>query len=221
MGEEYIKLDEEEKKLLDEYEASEWQPVEMDIEPSFDDPVRLEGRYEVDPVPGGKRFQGSWLVLDDGSRYVIAYRPVAAHFAFIDKRVVIHGRPYMPGADTQHMGAQHLQVDTIELAEGETPYTSPPAEPPLPPLARSIADLSPRRGRWVRVVGRLETVEDDPDSYLGLAVLRLADGSQLRARYVPKAAFRRYVGQMVTVISRLDEGDQAPELIGWYAIEGA
>jgi hypothetical protein len=108
-------------ELYDEgVEDGDEQQVGLDVEPSYGDPVRLEGRYEVDPIAGGKRFQGAWLVLDDGTRYVIAYRPVPGHFPFLSKRVVIQGRPYMPGRDTQHIQAPHLEVQSIELAPGET-----------------------------------------------------------------------------------------------------
>jgi hypothetical protein len=96
----------------------------LDLEPTYGNLVRLTGVYEVDPIPGGKRFQGAWLVLDDGTRYVIAYRPVAEHLQYLEKRVHVEGRTYTPGADTQHIQATHLEVQRIELAPGETPYVS-------------------------------------------------------------------------------------------------
>lgn len=194
--------------------------LELDVEPAYSDPVLLEGRYEVDPVPGGKRLQGSWLVLDDGSRYVISYRPVPEYFQFIDKRVRVEGRPYVPGSDTQQVMTTHLAVERIELAPGETPYSSPPVEVPAPPLAGSIEAIAAREGRWVCVRGALEAVNDDPDGYLGVAVLRLANGERVRARNVGKAEWSRHVGRAVTVTSRAgaDEGGQA-ELVGWYAID--
>lgn len=198
------------------------QPVALDIEPAYSDPVRLEGRYEVDPIPGGKRFQGAWLVLDDDSRYVIAYRPVPEHFEFLDKRVLVRGRPYMPGRDTQHILATHLEVHSIELAPGETPYLLPPAKPVAPPVARTATELAARDGRWVQVVGTLESVRDDPDGYLGIARLRLADGTEVQARRVLAAEWSRRCSKTVTVTSRVErveDGDLVSfELVGWYAI---
>ena len=198
------------------------QPGALDVEPSFGQVVQLEGRYEVDPIPGGKRFQGVWLVLDDGTRYVIAYRPAPEHFQFLDKRVRLTGRPYTPGADTQHIQATHLEVRSIELAAGETPHATPPSEVVPPPVGRTAGELAARGGRWARVVGRLEWVRDDPDGYLGMAQLRLGDGSQVRARNVPVAEWSHHQGQCVTVTSRVVESEQGAvatfELIGWYAI---
>lgn len=203
-------------------ESDDQQPVALDIEPAYSDPVQLEGRYEVDPIPGGKQFQGAWLVLDDGTRYVIAYRPVPGHFEFLDKRVLASGRPYMPGRDTQHILATHLEVHSIELVPGETPYLLPPAEPVAPPVARTATELAARDGRWVRVVGTLESVRDDPDGYLGTARLRLADGTEVQARNVRLAEWSRYCCKTLTVTSRVartEEGDFVPfELVGWHAI---
>ena len=103
--------------LFDTFEAS---INELDVEPTYDKPVQLEGHYEVDPVPGSKRFQGVWLVLDDNSRYLLAYRPIPEYADFVGKRVVVNGRPYTPGSDTQHIQAKHLRIDTIELTPSET-----------------------------------------------------------------------------------------------------
>jgi hypothetical protein len=194
----------------------------LDTEPTYGDLVQLTGRYEVDPIPGGKRFQGAWLVLDDGTRYVIAYRPVPEHFRFLEKRVRVEGRPYRPGADTQHIQATHLEVRTIELAPGETPYTVPPTEPIPPPVLRTASEVAARDGRWARVVGRVEAVEDDPDGYLKLARLRLGDGIEVIVRNVLGAEWSQYVGKTVTVASRVvsieDGGTVTFELVGWREV---
>jgi hypothetical protein len=197
-------------------------PAELDLEPSFGEPVELEGVYEVDPIPGGKRFQGACLVLDDGTRYVIAYRPVPEHFRFLDKRVRVQGRPYWPGSDTQHIMMTHLEVHSIELAPGETPYATPPTEP-VAPVARTAGDLAARDGRWVRVVGTLEAVRSDPDDYLGTARLRLADGTQVQARSIRVAKWTSHVGKPVTVTSRVARSEDGEvvtfDLVGRCAIQ--
>jgi hypothetical protein len=194
----------------------------LNLEPTMGEVTDLEGFYEVDPIPGGKRLQGAWLVLDDGTRYVISYRPIPGHLQFLEKRVRVRGCPYVPGSDVQHIGATHLEVQAIELAPGETPYAEPPTHPVLPPVARSAVELAARAGRWVRVVGTVEAVHDDPDSYFGFAWLRLPDGSSVRARYVPVRAWSAHLGKEVTVTSRLaqgeGEGSTRYELIGWYDV---
>jgi hypothetical protein len=196
----------------------------LDVEPVYGEPVCLEGRYEVDPIPGGKRLQGSWLVLDDGTRYVISYRPVPEYLCFVDKRVCVRGTPYTPGSDTQHVMVTHLAVDSIELAPGETPCEIPPPEVPLPPLVDNVEALAAREGRWARVTGTLETVRDDPDGYLGIAELELADGTRIVARNVPRDEWDSHLGRTVTVTSRVERSGEGHDLIGWYAIaagEGA
>jgi len=203
-------------------EDGDGQPVALDVEPTYGDPVHLEGWYEVDPIPGGKRFQGAWLVLDDGTRYVIAYRPVPEHFPFLEKHVRVRGRPYVPGADTQHVQATHLEVHSIALAPGEMPYASPPTEPLPPPVARTASELAARDGRWVQVVATLESLRRDADGYLGSAQLRLADATTVRARNVRIEEWSRHKGKLVTVTSRVAQlGDRKSarfELIGWHAI---
>jgi len=150
---------------------------------------------------------------------VIAYRPVPEHFQFLEKRVRIEGRPYVPGSDTQHIQATHLQVRTIELAPGEIPYAVPPTEPIPPPIVRTAGEVAARDGRWARVVGRVEAVEDDPDGYLKLARLRLGDGVEVIVRNVLGTEWSEYVGKTVTVTSRvapIEDGETvAFELVGW------
>lgn len=196
---------------------------EPDLEPDVGETVYLEGRYEVDPIPGGKRFQGVWLALDDGSRYLISYRPVPDHYAFLNKRVIVQGKPYLPGRDVQHMGATHLTVESINLAAGEVPYEHPPIELPLPPLVRDWYDLTECKDRWVRIVGVVVAVKDDPDGSLGLAHIRLEDGHELLARNAVRNRWEEHVGQSVTVTSRIrwleNEGHTTPELVGWCEID--
>ena len=209
-------------RSVEDTAGDDQQPFEPDVEPAYGDPAQFEGRYEVDPIPGGKRFQGAWLVLDDDTRYVIAYRPGSKHFKFLDKRVLVRGRLYMPGRDTQHILATHLEVHSIELAPGESPYLLPPTEPVAPPVARTAAELAARNDRWVQVVGSLKSVRDDPDSFLGISWLRLADGTVVCARNVRMEKWSRHVGEAVTVtsrVTRLDDGGVVSfELGGWYAI---
>lgn len=198
-----------------------------DIEPAYGPVMQCEGRFEIDPIPGGKRFQGSWLVLDNGKRYVVSYRPVAKYFPFVDKRVYVTGRPYTPGRDTQHMMAEHFQVDTMELVPGETPYAETPVECPAPPLLHTVDEITACDGRWGQVVGQLLALEDDPDTYFNIAHLQLEDGTIIIARYASEQMWKPYIGSTITVMSRIEvitsetapaEGKCRVALIGWYAL---
>jgi hypothetical protein len=183
----------------------------------------LEGRYEVDPIPGGKRLQGSWLVTDDGQRYVISYRPVPKYFAFLDKRVVVHGRPYWPGRDTQQLGATHVAIDSIELAPGQVPYESVPTQVPQPPIVRTGEALDRGEGRWARVVVVVVAVDDDPDGYLCVAQLKMMDATPLWVCNTLRSKWSDLVTQTVTVTGRwkravMAENKNGFELVGWCAI---
>ena len=198
-----------------------------DLEPTYEPVMQCEGYYEVDPIPGGKRFQGSWLVLDDGQRYLLSYRPLPKYFRYVDKRVSVTGRPYMPGRDTQHIMATHFQVDSIKLAPGEVPYTEIPAQLPAPPLLRTVREICGRAGRWGQVVGRLVALEDDPNTHFYNAHLVLEDGTLIIARHAAESLWRSYLGSTITVISRVEvkSSDTVSAvdrcealLIGWYAL---
>jgi hypothetical protein len=171
-------------------------------ETTYGEECVLEGRYEVDALPGGKRFQGTWLVLDDGHRYVLSYRPDPARFEFLNKRVSIRGRPYQPGVDTQHISADHLQVITMGLAPGETPWPEPPRAIPHPSLIRRKSDLD-GAPRWVSMVGRVELVEKVPDEYFARAVVILEDGTAVLVEPATKAQWDEHLGEVVTVTGPL------------------
>jgi hypothetical protein len=198
-----------------------------DVEPSYGPVTRFEGRYEVDPIPGGKRFQGTWLVQEDGVRYVMSYRPVPEYFPYADKRVIVIGRPYQPGRDTQHMLAAHLQVLSIELAPGEISDTDIPTELPAPPLLRTAEDVFMRDGKWGQIVGRLVALEDDPDTDFSTAYIQLEDGTHLTARYAAPSQWQSYLGSTLTVMSRIEvvashqnsaDAKRKVVLTGWYAV---
>jgi hypothetical protein len=198
-----------------------------ELEPVFEPVIQCEARYEVDPIPGGKRFQGSWLVLDDGTRYVLSYRPVPEHYRYVDKRVIVTGRPYRPGRDTQHILATHFEVTSMELAPGEIPYTEIPTELPAPPLLRTAEEVYARDGRWGQIVGRLMALEDDPDTQFHNALLQLGDCTFIVARYAALDYWKPYMGTTMTVMSRIAvisspavsvDGNCGAVLTGWYAL---
>jgi hypothetical protein len=203
------------------------EPGAPDVEPTFGSVTECEGRYEVDPIAGGKRFQGAWLILDDGTRYVLSYRPIPAQFAYVDKRVRVTGRPYTPGRDTQHMMAAHFQLDTIELAPGEEPYAEVPVRLPAPPMLHTMDEICKHAGRWAQIITRLVSLEDDPDTYFSKANLELEDGTLVVALYAAEKLWEPYLGNTITVVSRIEvqpskavsNGNKCPAVLtGWYAL---
>ncbi|MBP9203260.1 MAG: hypothetical protein KBG28_04795 [Kofleriaceae bacterium] len=65
----------------------------------------------IDPRPGGKKFQGVWLELADGQRWVIDYRPRAVWTDFADRPVRVTGGCYLPFG--QAIAATHFRVATL------------------------------------------------------------------------------------------------------------
>ncbi|GIW72287.1 MAG: hypothetical protein KatS3mg102_1829 [Planctomycetota bacterium] len=165
---------------------------------------RFEGRLEIDPVPGGKHFQGTWLVLDGGERLVIDYRPVPEYFRYLERRVVVRGRTWWPPPEVQHIGARHLEVHEIAPAPGEQPLEPPPAELPAPPHVTDAAGARARLGRWAQVVGTLELLPAERDNpWWRRAALTLADGTRIEVESAPAPEAERLAGGLVTAVGRL------------------
>lgn len=177
----------------------------LDVEPTYGAPVTVSGRIDVDRFPGGKRFQGVWLHgAGGGGSYVLAYRPVERLLPFVDKRVVVTGRPWWPGRDVQHIMADHFEVTEVALADDELPWDPVPTEVPEPPTAASTAALAERGvGRWVRVVATLEAIE--AGQRWPPAVLRLSDQSTLQVEAVRAGDAEPLLGQTVTAMGQVGQ----------------
>jgi hypothetical protein len=67
----------------------------------------------IDAEPGGKRFQGVWLEHADGTKWVIAYRPLGFWKPFQDQEVIVTGHCYSPYG--QAIGATHYHVETMRF----------------------------------------------------------------------------------------------------------
>ncbi len=82
--------------------------------------------------------------------------------------------------------------------------------------------MTARAGRWATVIGTIESVQKDPDGYLGIALLRLQDGTEVQARNVSLDKWSSFQGRLVNVISRVEQVEVddkiAFELSGWYAL---
>lgn len=94
-------------------------PSETTIPVHADDPTRepvehVEATLRIDAAPGAKRFQGVWLELADGTRWVIDYRAHELWRGFEDQQVAVTGRRYTPLG--QAIRATHFEVETLRFA---------------------------------------------------------------------------------------------------------
>jgi hypothetical protein len=191
------------------------------FEPTFGDPVEREGLFLMDPIAGSKRLQACTIRFDDGEEWILSYRANPEYYQYIDKRVRVKGRPYWPSPNVQHVMGTHLQVDLLELAEGETPYDPLPTEMPAPPIIRDGAAFDARVGRWVQCVGTLLSLEPEPDGpYWSRGVLRMEDGAEVTMMGIPstKEEWRALRGERVTVLGRVYEGDSGKLELGTRAV---
>ncbi|HEY3356822.1 MAG TPA: hypothetical protein VGQ83_26460 [Polyangia bacterium] len=176
-----------------------------DVERLHGQRVLIEGRYEVEPVPGGKRLQAAAIVLPDRTRLVRAYRPVPEELVYLDRRVIVVGRVFRDagvGAQEQQVLAPHVRPERIELAPGETPQpVAVPTELPSPPVVRTGPELDAHDDRWVQAFGRLTALKaHDEDPMWANATLALMDGAEVRVRTVVRSRWEPLVGSAVTVV---------------------
>ena len=169
--------------------------------------VIVEGRYEVEPVPGGKNLQAAVIVLPDGTRLVRSYRPVPAEFGLVNRRVVAVGTVYRDAgedATAQQVRAPHFRPERVDLAPSESPYSpTPPTELPAPPVVATARDFDAQADRWVQAWGTLVRVTPhQEDAMWANAVVKLTDGTEVSLRAVTRSRWERYLGAAVTVIGR-------------------
>ena len=77
--------------------------------------ITLRAKVDIDDKPGGKRFQGVWLVTEDGNRHVISYRADPWWKDFEGRTVDVTGTPYMPRG--QAIMADHFRVKQMTVVE--------------------------------------------------------------------------------------------------------
>lgn len=177
----------------------------------------VEGILEIDRVAGGKDFQGTWLLRDDGGDYVLSYRPDASLFKFVGKRVFAIGQPYRPGRDEQHINAQHFKLLTMVLAPGEAAWDPEPTALPPAPRVTTAAGLAAMARRWVEAEGTLTsewTLEDG--GYWGNARLRLDNGhvSVSVSKSAWDTEWAPLVGTDVLVTARVTLTDEDKLILG-------
>lgn len=74
----------------------------------------IEAVIRVDEKPGGKKFQGVWLELANGERWVVAYRPEEWLRGFEGRTVRVTGATYQPFG--QAINATHYRIATLEVS---------------------------------------------------------------------------------------------------------
>jgi hypothetical protein len=170
--------------------------------------VEVRGRYEVTPVPGGKRLQPACIVLADGTRLVRSYRPVGDELPFDGLPVVVVGRAYPDAHESpsvQQVMAPHVYVESLNLNPLVSPYSPGESQVRTPPTVQSAAELERLRDHWVQLFGTLLSVQAPPnDPDWATAVLALPDGSRVELPMVWAARYRPLVGQQVSLIALVD-----------------
>jgi hypothetical protein len=68
----------------------------------------------MDAAPSGKKFQGVWLEMPNGKRWVIDYRPRELWKSFVDADVLVTGECYEPFG--QAIMSPHFRVDRMRFA---------------------------------------------------------------------------------------------------------
>jgi hypothetical protein len=101
----------------------------------------------IDAEPAGKRFQGVWLVRDDGEKWLIDYRARPHWKPFEGVAVQVSGERYHP--DGQSIGAVHFRVHTMAVVE--------------PTMAHDLATIGPEQ----TLTGRFAIAKGEPGSKMG------------------------------------------------------
>ncbi|CAN0342949.1 unnamed protein product, partial [Laminaria digitata] len=143
----------------------------------------------IDRIPGGKRFQGSWLLLPGGRALLLSYRPIPEHFDLVGKRVVATGRHYSNPPHIQQISADHFELHAIKPAPGVSPITPKPDTLPIPDRVRDASEFRAMLGRWVQVTGTLRGPAPEQDGGFWIDIqLAMEDGTILNAS-VPKSRY--------------------------------
>jgi len=75
----------------------------------------LDAVVEIDAEPGGKRFQGVWLVQPGGTRWVISYRAEPWLREFEGQKVHARGRRWTP--EGQAIDATHFRLEDMRVVD--------------------------------------------------------------------------------------------------------
>ncbi len=168
------------------------------MEPTFAPVMTLMARYRIEPQAGGKKLQSVMLVGDDGRVYSRAYRPIPSEYQYADKKVAVTGRPYVNSPYVQSVWGLHFEVQSIELAEGETAWDPTPTQIPAPPLART-ADAAKAQDGWFATCVGSATAD----------TFTFVDGGALPVLKA-MATLPDLVGEDITMLARVSGGSLSP-----------
>jgi hypothetical protein len=90
-------------------------PPRMDPATTDTNLEELDAIVEIDEKPGGKKFQGVWLVQDGGERWVISYRAEPWLREFEGLRVHARGERYTP--EGQAINATHFRLAEMRVID--------------------------------------------------------------------------------------------------------
>ena len=107
-----------EEKLEDPVPPGDPVPPEDPVQSSGSEEITLRATVDIDDKPGGKKFQGVWLVTEDGNRHVISYRADPWWLDFEGRTVDATGTPYQPRG--QAIGADHFRVEEMRVVKPTT-----------------------------------------------------------------------------------------------------
>lgn len=103
-----------EDKTLEDKTPDDKTPEDKTPEDKTPDDTRLQGKLTINAHPGGKRFQGVWVVVD-GHKHLISYRANPWWRPFEGRAVQAWGEPYTPQG--QAIMADHFRIRRLELAD--------------------------------------------------------------------------------------------------------
>lgn len=88
---------------------------------NFSEVMTFEATLEIGsggpPGSKGARSNFPWLIRDDGAKWLAVTREDLS--AYDGKQVRVTGRTFDPSPYTAHLGAQHFEVQIIEVVEAD------------------------------------------------------------------------------------------------------
>jgi len=187
------------------FEPSDPRASQGPYAPSIGAAMSFEAVLDIDRVSGGKMFQGTWLLRDDGTKYVVGYRPVQRFFRFVGKRVTVSGIPYWNSPMVQSISGTHFYITDIALAPGETAWQPEPTGLPPPPRVSTADALRALAHRWVEVEGVLGAWQAGEQRW-GRTTLQLADGTTVTVEVLDdywRSTWEPLVGTKVVVTAQV------------------
>jgi hypothetical protein len=106
--------------------------IVLPVHPTTESPDAVEHRAVLRIAASGgndadvsaKRFQGVWLEVAGGERWLVDYRANPLWRSFADRAVIVTGHHYAPDPWAQAIRADHFEVGRMRLAD--TPMGSSP-----------------------------------------------------------------------------------------------